>query len=410
MAASAARPADPRRGGIPYGMLWALPVIACVSVSACWGGGGVGGLDIRIPDDNPYQGYRSELYDGPENWLCRPDLAGDRNACDADISATLVFADGSQQAEEDAPRGVQPVNCFYLYPTVSNDPGDNSDLVPAAEISATTLQAARYRSVCNVHAPVYRQITLSALFNGKYFDSGINDVAYADVVDAFRRFIANGNGRGFILVGHSQGSTHLIRLIQEEVERDLYLTKRFVSAHLIGMTVALPNNADVGVTFKQTPPCTFDEEIGCFVNYSSFREGEPPDQVTDTGIAFGFTESDATRAACTHPVDLGGGRLALDAYFQTDQAGGYQDPDLNDTIPTDLVKLPGLVEGECIEEDGAAYLSIRVNGDPGDPRVDDIPGDFLPGWGLHLVDVALAQGDLVRLAGRQAEQWLNEQD
>ena len=55
-------------------------------------------------------------------------------------------------------------------------------------------------------------------------------------------------------------------------------------------------------------------------------------------------------------------------------------------------------------------LSIRVNGDPGDPRVDDIPGDFLPGWGLHLVDVALAQGDLVRLAGRQAEQWLNEQD
>jgi hypothetical protein len=66
-----------------------------------------------------------------------------------------------------------------------------------------------------------------------------------------------------------------------------------------------------------------------------------------------------------------------------------------------------LFEGTCIEEDGNGYLAITVNGDPDDPRVDDV-ADFLPGWGLHLLDAGLAQGDLVRLAQKQADAWLKK--
>jgi hypothetical protein len=254
---------------------------------------------------------------------------------------------------------------------------------------------------------VYRQITLAALISGKYFDSDLNDVAYNDVVDAFKQFIANGDGRGFILVSHSQGSTHLIRLVQEEIEQDPYLAKRMIAAHLIGWAVALPNNAEVGATFESTPPCTFDNAVGCFVNYSSFKEEIPPIEEAALGFHYGVTESEDTRAACTNPVDLGGGRVNLDSYFPLSRFEPYEDPERNEAITTTFVKVPGLFQGECIEQGGQGYLSIVIDSDPSDPRIDDIASHVLPGWGLHGVDVFLGQGDLVMLAKRQAEEWLN---
>ena len=46
--------------------------------------------------------------------------------------------------------------------------------------------------------------------------------------------------------------------------------------------------------------------------------------------------------------------------------------------------------------------SVRTNADPNDKRTDRIYGEvgflgmFIPGWGMHLADMAEAQGDLVR--------------
>ncbi|HJU44908.1 MAG TPA: hypothetical protein VJ691_18925, partial [Vicinamibacterales bacterium] len=59
----------------------------------------------------------------------------------------------------------------------------------------------------------------------------------------------------------------------------------------------------------------------------------------------------------------------------------------------------------------ATYLEIIVNGDPSDPRTDDISGDLgLPGkpvpmWGLHLVDVNLVMGDLLKNVEAQARTY-----
>ena len=47
-------------------------------------------------------------------------------------------------------------------------------------------------------------------------------------------------------------------------------------------------------------------------------------------------------------------------------------------------------------------MSIRTNADPADERTDRVGGEvavfgmFLPGWGMHLADVAEAQGDMMR--------------
>jgi len=326
------------------------------------------------------------------------------------LSATIVFSDGSTALELHTEVKGPGIDCFYVYPTVSNDPTLNSDLEPGIEGPVTFIQAARYRSVCKMFAPVYRQFTsagLAAALAGEDvdFQAGL-DIAYDDVLDAFKQFIANAEGRGFILVGHSQGSSHLIRLIQEEVENIPYLSERMVAAHIIGMLVELPRESELGGTFQSTPPCTFDAPTGCFVNFSSFNNANPP---TPEAGFFGISNDENRRAACIHPVDLGAGRLTLDAYFSPFQVVAYNDPALNAAVTTPFIKLPDLVHGECIEQDGRGYLAITVDADPADPRIDDLGNEGREGWGLHAIDMGLAQGDLVKLAQRQADEWLGQQ-
>ena len=68
----------------------------------------------------------------------------------------------------------------------------------------------------------------------------------------------------------------------------------------------------------------------------------------------------------------------------------------------------GLVSGACVNRGRFGYLSVLVNADASDSRTDRIPGDvalfgrIAPGWGMHVADVPLAQGDLIRLVEEQA--------
>ena len=56
-----------------------------------------------------------------------------------------------------------------------------------------------------------------------------------------------------------------------------------------------------------------------------------------------------------------------------------------------------------------------MNGDPADPRTDDITGDLtvgnqvIPSWGLHLVDVNLALGNLIDIVEKQTKAWISSQ-
>ena len=44
-----------------------------------------------------------------------------------------------------------------------------------------------------------------------------------------------------------------------------------------------------------------------------------------------------------------------------------------------------------------------MHGNPEDPRIDDIGGDLTPEWGMHVIDVNVAMGDLARIARSQAK-------
>ena len=72
--------------------------------------------------------------------------------------------------------------------------------------------------------------------------------------------------------------------------------------------------------------------------------------------------------------------------------------------------MPDQFRGECVRDaNGTHYLNVSIDADKNDPRADDYRGELIvvKGWGLHLVDMNVAQGNLIRLAHDQVQSWLS---
>ncbi|HJV40557.1 DUF3089 domain-containing protein [Caulobacter sp.] len=357
-------------------------------------------------------------YGDPALWLCRPDLKDNR--CKVDLSATVVAPSGKLSVERYVPAKDPKIDCFFVYPTVSNDPGWLSDFSPNAdEWDDIKLQFARFGSVCRQFAPLYRQGTLRRLRmasggprpEGDPPPPGVG--GYADVLDAWTWYLAHANeGRGVILIGHSQGAAVLTRLLAEEIEgRPVH--GQLVSALLMGGLVTVPPDKDVGGSFRSTPLCRSSDQIGCVITYVTFRDRLPPPAVSRFGRAH-----DGLRAACVNPANLAGGAGRPESYFLTkgflNGSGGDQQTQWvrpMRPIKTPFVKTPGLVTTECVRRGDFDYLSLHVNADPKDPRTDELGGQIIRktgadlSWGLHLIDVDHSIGTLIRVAAQQAKAY-----
>lgn len=357
-------------------------------------------------------------YTDGASWLCRPGRTGD--ACDVDLTTTIVAADGTLTREPFAADPKAPIDCFYVYPTVSTDPTTNSDMSQdAAEKNVVAQQFARFASKCRPFAPMYRQITLRGLqpalaANADPIAIFKDGIEYDDVRDAWQYYLKHANqGRGVVLIGHSQGAFILQALIANEIDGKP-IQKQLVGAYILGATFATPKGKDVGGQFKQIPLCRKPGQTGCVINYSAFRSSVPPPGNT----LFGRAVDPAMQANCTNPVTLGSGSGApLHAYLSATNrliamSGGAAAPWATDkTIDTPFVSVPGLLTATCTSNEFATYLEISVHGNPADPRIDDIRGDLgvggkpLANWGLHLIDVNLAMGDLLDRVADQAKAY-----
>ncbi len=360
---------------------------------------------VPSSDDLPGEPlYVSALYADPaENWICRPDLL---DVCDDSYPLTEVAADGSTTPE---PYTVAPepgADCFYVYPTISGDQSFNSDLVPDNEVGVTRVQAARFNQVCRLYVPVYRSVTLGGLFgsvDGEFATGWA--MAYADVLDAWRSYMANDNGgRPVVILSHSQGSFHVTRLLREEIDPDPGQRAVVLSAMIAGTSFQVAPGQDVGGDTQNMPLCRTADQVGCVITYQSFRADDPP----RAGALFG-RPAEGTESACTNPAALGGGAGQPDSVFIN---GDWVSADaaVRRAITTDRVGVPGLITTECRVAGGYNYLAVTVNGDPADPRADDIPGDGTPNWGLHTVDIDIAQGSLIGLVRTQLAAYQAAQD
>ena len=356
-------------------------------------------------------------YAADGSWLCKPGRKGD--ACDVDLTTTLVAADGALTREPFVADPKAPIDCFYVYPTVSIDATGNSDMsIDPAEKNVVLQQFARFASKCRPFAPMYRQITLrglqTALATGAdplgLFTKGTQ---YDDVRDAWQHYLKHDNqGRGVVLIGHSQGAFILQGLIASEIDGKP-VQKQLVGAYILGATFLTPKGKDVGGQFKQIPLCAKPGQVGCVVNFSAFRSTLTPPGNT----LFGKSTDPSMSGSCTNPAALGQGSAPLRAYLSATgrliaMGAGAPKPWATDkTVDTPFVSVPGLLTAECKTNEFATYLEIKVNGDPADPRVDDISGDLgaaakpLAQWGLHLIDVNLAMGNLLDLVEAQAKAY-----
>jgi hypothetical protein len=354
-------------------------------------------------------------YGKAENWLCLP---GGSDACAVDLTTTVVAADGTLTQEAFTPNPKAPVDCFYVYPTVSADQGTTSDMAAGPEEqNVVRQQFARFSSQCRPFAPLYRQVTLSGLRAGMAGGRLVLDrgLGYDDVLNAWNHYLkAHNNGRGVVLIGHSQGAMILTRLVAEEIDGKP-VQSRLVSAILLGTSIPVPKGKDVGGAFKNIALCRRADQTGCLISYAAFRSTLPPPANT----LFGRVAAEGMESACTNPAALSGGSGQLRAYLTgrgsliaTSAPQKHQWVKGGDLVDTPFVSVPGLLSARCASNENGSFLEVTVNADANDARADDIPGDLgamgkvQANWGLHLVDVNLSMGNLVDIVGRQSKAYL----
>lgn len=362
----------------------------------------------------------SNDYADKADWLCWPGATP--NACEVDLTTTVVETGGATHVETYKPDAHPAIDCFYVYPTVSTDPGVLATMAKeAAELRVVEQQFARFGASCRQFAPVYRQFTLTALvafMTGHPLPGSTGErptTPYDDVRDAWNYYLAHENhGRGVVLIGHSQGSGMLTELIKREIDGKP-AQKLLVSAILMGTSLAVPDGKDVGGDFKSVPLCHSESQTGCAVAYASFRATSPPPANSRFGKP--RTPGPGLVAACVNPASLSGGDGELHAYLTSGAhaiaAGAAPAPEWSkgEKIETPFVSLPGMLWSKCESKDGYNFLAISIKPDESGGRTRDINGDVMfaghvmTDWGLHLIDANLAMGNLVSLVRDEGRAW-----
>lgn len=340
-------------------------------------------------------------------WLCRPGMAND--PCAGDLTATAIKANGSTSVESAAPAQDPPIDCFYVYPTVSVQKGTNANLeIDPQERAIALAEAAQFSQVCNVYAPMYPQLTVAAIAKPASIDlmSAVN--AYEGVWKAFLDYMAHYNhGRGIVFIGHSQGAFMLTMLLKAEVDSEPATRRLLVSALLIGGNVTVPIGKTVGGDFANIPACGSVTQVGCVVAYSSFDKTPPSDSLfgrVDSPLdPFADSSSGSLQVLCVNPASPAGGSAALDPYLPTTGISTLLGAGAAKSVhaKTPFVAFPGEFSAECKTSGGATWLQIdRTTG-----STDHRPGLSKVGnaqWGLHTVDINLALGNLVELVRSEA--------
>jgi hypothetical protein len=349
-------------------------------------------------------------YGEDDTWLCRPGIA--TNQCLVNpLDSTVVAPDLSTTHEPETGAVDHPYDCFYVYPTVdlSSTPGNHTDVTDPSYVALTLdpliSQAARFNGLCRLFAPHYRQTTFSTF--GSANAAQYEDIAYRDVRDAWRLYLKLYNaGHNVVIMGHSQGTIMLTRLLQEEVDPSATLRSQLIVTLLIGGNVGVPQGGVVGGSFQNIPLCTSAAQTGCAIAYHSFAAAQPP-----TGSANSIGVDPTVDVACTNPGGLDTSTVAhtLSAtYFPTQSnqplfrvvsnTGNYTTP---------FLKYPEMYQAQCVKDaNNHSYLAISPVGGMGDQRTDPVlyasPALSPALLGTHILDYNWTTGDLLALVAAKA--------
>jgi hypothetical protein len=230
-------------------------------------------------------------YSDPSRWSALPERD---DAADAIVPGLLAVNQASA-----------PADVFYVHPTSHVGPQwnaslDDNDLNAATDRVATRIQASAFNGCCAVYAPRYRQTNGTAYTHPSPDGKRAIDVAYTDVRDAFRSFLARrGQGRPFILASHSQGSMLAFRLLREEISQKP-LRAQLIAAWIVGGIIT--EKAVLAQT-PDIPPCTSPEEVGCILGWNAQSPTHIPSVFQIRSVTEDGRVDDAPgKLLCVNPV------------------------------------------------------------------------------------------------------------
>jgi hypothetical protein len=165
------------------------------------------------------------------------------------------------------------IDVFYVYPTLIvsdkderwNVPINDSVQIKKVLNIAVRFQASAWGSSGSLYVPYYRQAHIRSYNQLENGGKTALLLAYSDVKAAFEYYLKHYNhGRGIILAGHSQGSTHISYLLRDFFD-DKPLQKQLVAAYIPG--VGLDKNQFKTIPFMEDP-----NQTGGFVTWNTFKK------------------------------------------------------------------------------------------------------------------------------------------
>ena len=306
------------------------------------------------------------IYDEPAMWVSRPGMGA---------------KDPAQWVPEGAPANPAPVRAavFFVHPTSYlekfhwNAALDHAPSRVMAEVMVRGI-ASPFAPATQLWAPRYRQAAFGAFLTEGLEGPAALDAAYADVLQAFDYFVAHSDPNlPIVLAGHSQGSFHLIRLLQDRIAGKP-IARRIAAVYAIGWPVSVAHDLPgMGLT-----ACTAPDQAGCVVSWLSYAEPAEPATMIAAYARHPGLDGKPLKGCpflCSNPLTGGiGGAAPASANL------GTMVPDA--LLKTGMMK-PGMVAAAC-RPDG--ILSIGAAPEMG-PFV-------LPGSNYHVYDIPLFWANL----------------
>lgn len=217
-------------------------------------------------------------YTNPAFWLALPERPDEADL----VPRELQDRDAQNTALADV---------FYVHPTTyKSSDGWNAD-ARTYDLEINGLrpmwQATVFNGSAKVFAPKYRQATLYSFVDRPGQGDRALALAAGDVLAAFDYYRKHLNhGRPYILAGHSQGSGHLVTLLQTRGE--MRADRRFIAAYLIGATV---QSSD----FEGLPVCDRSDATRCYVTWNTKAWGTQPEDLA-------LSHRDVSTSVCVNPL------------------------------------------------------------------------------------------------------------
>ncbi len=349
---------------------------------------------LGTSDPARYQPAIAETAPDPAEREPSPDAPAAERSLDApDPRATT----GSRAGEPAVSQELPAFAVFFVPPTsyTKGALGDWNAALGDADtdrLAAVFLRglASPFNRADELWAPKYRQAAVGAFLTDKPEATMAIDAAYADVAQAFDYFLANvGADKPIVLAGHSQGSTHILRLLRDKVA-GTPLEPRIAAVYAPGWPISVEHDLPA----LPLPACATANQAACLVAYASFSDDGDPGQLLRRYSMIpgldGEPRGEDDPIVCVNPL--------------TGTVGGAADASANlgTLVPSNNLATAELVAGAVparCDEQGL----LRI-GDP--PEMGE---GVLPGGNYHVYDIPLFWKNLQEDVIARVRAWTTAQ-